>query len=438
MFPRGVTFQGETPFGAQLAIKRWRLDNGLTLLSLRDDSAPVVSYHTWIDVGSRHEQVGQRGMAHFFEHLMFLGTRAHPFGEFDRALEEVGAESNAATWYDFTSYYENLPAAALPLVVELDADRLGHLDVSPEQIDSEREVVLSEYRQRQIDDVMGRAQAELYRRVFKQHPYGRPTLGVPADLRAVDARRVRDFHRRFYAASNTTLVVVGDFDERELLELVSTRYGALPRRGRPRVPRAVEPPQRRARRSRLRQPTNHVKLLVAYRGPTARETRAHLALELLDEVLFDDRTGRVSHRLRETDELAIWVGSFVGPFADEGIYELNIELREDATVAAVEAVLAEEFARVRDEPVEEAELARAKARYELHLLTELESAYGKAERIGFDHLVLGDAAATPARLSLLAEIEVEDLLQAARDVLDSRRASTLEVLPAEASAEVRA
>ena len=247
----GVTFEGETPFGPHLSIKLWRLDNGLTLLGLRDTAAPVVSYHTWFDVGSRHERAGERGMAHFFEHLMFLGTERNPFGLFDRKLEEVGAESNAATWLDFTSYHENLPAAELPLVVELESDRLAHLDVSPEQIDSEREVVLSEYRDRLVDDVLGRARAKLYRLAFPNHPYGHPTLGVPEDLRAAGKAEVQAFHRRFYHAANTTLVVVGDYEEEALLGLVAGAYGHLP--SRPRAELAIEPeaPRTGARRETL-------------------------------------------------------------------------------------------------------------------------------------------------------------------------------------------
>src|SRR5690606_32920339 len=122
-----VEFVESIPFGKSLTIRRFRLDNGLGILLLRDKSAPVVAYHTWFRVGSRHEKPGKTGLAHLFEHLMFNEIEGLPPGEFDRRLEEAGADNNASTWLDFTQYNESFPKSQLGLVVELEAARMSRL-----------------------------------------------------------------------------------------------------------------------------------------------------------------------------------------------------------------------------------------------------------------------------------------------------------------------
>ena len=139
----GVTFDGIVHFGAD-EVQRYHLDNGLKILLLVDKSAPVVSYYTWFSVGSRHEKEGKTGLAHLFEHLMFNESGALKAGEFDRRMEEAGGETNAATWVDWTYYYESIPAASFPLVVKLESGRMSHLVLREPQVASEKEVVANE------------------------------------------------------------------------------------------------------------------------------------------------------------------------------------------------------------------------------------------------------------------------------------------------------
>ena len=155
-----ISFDESIPFGSG-AVHRYRLHNGLRMLLLVDKSAPVVSYHTWFGVGSRHEKPGKTGLAHLFEHLMFNETESLKAGEFDRKLEENGAESNAATWVDWTYYHEALPADRLPLAIKLEADRMAHLVLRTPQGTSEKEVVANERRYRVDDDVEGTASGSL-------------------------------------------------------------------------------------------------------------------------------------------------------------------------------------------------------------------------------------------------------------------------------------
>ncbi|MEM9073807.1 MAG: pitrilysin family protein, partial [Myxococcota bacterium] len=220
-------FLSEESFGPSLAVRRWRLPSGLRIVALPDSSAPVVSYQTWLGVGSRHEVKGKTGLAHFFEHLMFNETSTHPQGEFDRLLEEVGAESNAATWTDWTCFYENLPARELPLAIELEADRLANLVLQHDPVESERQVVMSERRDRIDDDVDGRAGEALWATAFRKHHYRHPTLGWMRDIRRFAVRDCERFYRTWYAPNNVVLAIAGRFDERSLLAQIADSYGAM-------------------------------------------------------------------------------------------------------------------------------------------------------------------------------------------------------------------
>src|SRR5580700_393695 len=177
---QGVTYAGAHSFSlggpessrsGEPKVLRYTLGNGLTILLLRDRSAPVCAYYTWFSVGSRHEKEGKTGLAHLFEHLMFNETETFKAGVFDKKLEENGAESNAATYVDWTYYYESLPADRIELAVELESERMSKLVLREPQVASEREVVSNERRFRVEDDVEGAANELLYKTAFSRHPY---------------------------------------------------------------------------------------------------------------------------------------------------------------------------------------------------------------------------------------------------------------------------
>jgi len=224
---RGLTYERAHPFGSE-SLHRWKLDNGLTVLLLVDASAPVASYHTWFKVGSRHEKPGKTGLAHLFEHLMFNETENLKAGTFDRKLEENGAETNAATWVDWTYYHESLPADRIKLAVTLEAERMARLVLREPQVKSEKEVVANERRYRVDDDVEGTANELLYKAAFSEHPYGWPTIGWMADIQGFTPEDCAAFYRTYYAPNNATVVVVGDVRERDLLLSIREAYGAIP------------------------------------------------------------------------------------------------------------------------------------------------------------------------------------------------------------------
>jgi zinc protease len=431
-----ITYEGGHPFGRD-TVHRWRLDNGLSVLVLVDASAPVVALHTWFRVGSRHERPGKTGLAHLFEHLMFGETEHLGAGGFDRKLEESGAETNAATWVDWTFYHELLPADRVKLALKLEAERMQHLVLREPQVASEKEVVANERRYRVDDDVEGVANELLYKTAFERHPYNWPTIGWMADIQGFTPEDCAAFYRTYYAPNNATLVVVGDVRERDLLSAVAGAYGAIPRQPIPPEDIAPEPYQAAERRLSIRKPTMSEKLLVAFKGPALGDAD-HATMSVLCEILFGGRASRVYRTLVVDKELAIEARGWVSTFRDPGLFECWITARGSHTADAIEPLLDAAIARVKDEIVSDEEVARATARLELGALQQLETVGGKAEQIGFFETVLGDPAHAFRRVEAYRRVTAGDLRRVARRyLLDSAR-TIVRVLPEGGSAAPRA
>lgn len=406
--------EGTVAFGPRLSVHGWRLANGLRLWALPDPAAPVVSYHTWYGVGSADERPGKTGLAHFFEHLMFNETRSLPQGEFDRLMEEAGGETNAATWLDWTYYYESLPSEELPLAVRLEAERMRGLVLRPAQVESEREVVANERRMAVDDDVHGTAMERLYTALFgREHPYGWPTIGWMEDIRGYRLEDCRAFYDRWYAPDNATVVVVGAFDEEALLRAMQEAYGSFrPAGGRAALPPWDEPPRGRARPIDLHWPTPTEKALFGWRAP-AYAAPEHAAVMVIDEILSGGRSSRLRRRLVEELELVSEVHTGVAPLREAGVFELWVSAREGVALDEIERVLAEELDRIMREPVDRDEIEKVRNRSELLFLSEIETVGGKAYQVGFGDRVVGDPGHAWRRLDELRAVDAEDVQRAA-------------------------
>jgi zinc protease len=423
----GLTYDGAHAFGPE-TVHRWHLANGLTVLVLVDASAPIASYHTWYKVGSRHERRGKTGLAHLFEHLMFNETETLRAGTFDRKLEENGAESNAATWVDWTYYYESLPADRIKLAVKLEAERMAHLVLRDPQVASEKEVVANERRYRVDDDVEGAANELLYKMAFAKHSYGWPTIGWMEDIQGFTPEDCVAFYRTYYAPNNATVVVSGDVRERDLLVCIRDAYAAIPAQPIPAEDIVPEPPQLDTRDVVVRKPTATEKLLLAFKGPALGDAD-HATLTVLSEVLFGGRASRLYRALVVEGELATDLRGWVSTFRDPGLFECVGTAREGHTTQELQVVMDRAFAAVRDEVVGEEELVRAKARLELGALQQLETIPGKAEQIGFYETVLGDPAHAFHRVESYRRVTASDLRRVARRYLGEGGRTIVRVVP---------
>lgn len=424
------TFDLEHPLGPALTVRRHRLENGLTLLSVVDREAPIVTYQTWYRVGSRDEEVGRTGMAHLFEHLMFNQTRSLPPGELDRIIEKTGGDTNAATWVDWTFYRDTVPARDLELVVKLEAERMTDLVLEPEPLESERQVVINERLERVDDDVDGFANEELFKLAFTTHPYHWPTIGWMDDIRAIDLGAVRRFYRTFYAPNNATIVVVGDVDEDRLLALVEGAYGGIPAADLVRPEAPLEPEQTAERRTRFFKPTQAVRLAMGWKAPAMNHPDWPVLL-FAGALLTGSPSARLTRRLFIEDELVSSIDADVTPFRDPSLFQLSAVATRGTAAGAIEAAIDEEIARLAAGGIDDDEIAKVRNLVETGFWAELETIDGKAESLGHYETSLGDFRHIFSMADALARIGGDDVARVARDYLVAERRTVIEIVPEE-------
>jgi len=411
-------------------VARFRLGNGLQVLIWEDHSAPVFAYQTWFGVGSRDEHPGRTGMAHLFEHLMFKATRNHPEGELDRIMEDHGAETNAATWVDWTYYREALPAGNLDLVASLEADRMEHLLLDDAQLESEREVVKNERLLRVDNDPDGALYERLYALAYTEHPYRWPTIGWMEDIEAITLEDCLAFYAEHYAPNNATIVLVGDVDTAEALAVIQRHYGHLEASERASRTPPAEPPQTAERRAEMTLPVATEKAVYAWHGPAATDP-SHPAATLLAELLGGSESSRLHRRLVLELELCTEVSAWAAEWTYPGLFEVSMTLRPGVTLAQVEPALDAELARLRDELVGPRELTKVINLVEASLLRAAADTGARARGLGDAHTTTGDYQRYFRRLDLLRATHPEAIRAAAREILSVTNRSVVHAVPAE-------
>jgi zinc protease len=283
------------------------LDNGLRVLLLEDHRSPIVSFQVWYRVGSRNEQRGATGIAHFLEHMMFKGTPTRGPKQFARLVEENGGQDNAFTSQDVTSYFVDIAADKLDLVIELEADRMQNLLLDAKQIASEREVVIEERRTRTEDDPGGFLGEEVSSVAFKAHPYGYPIIGWMEDIKRITPAEIRAFYQTYYLPNNAMVVAVGAFQAPAALQKIRRSFGRIPRGRTPPPVLAVEPPQNGERRVTVRKEAELPIVYLGWHVPNQRSDDAP-ALEVLSTILSGGRASRLYRDLVYQRQLALEAG----------------------------------------------------------------------------------------------------------------------------------
>src|SRR5438034_2900161 len=355
------------------------LDNGLRVLVLEDHRNPIVTVQTWYRVGSRNEVPGKTGLAHFLEHLMFKGTPTHGKGQFARVVEQNGGQDNAFTSHDVTSYYVNIAADRVDMVLALEADRMRHLLLDPKEIESERQVVMEERRTRTEDDPDGYLSEEFLAAAYKAHPYGWPIIGWMSDILRIDPTELRAFYNRYYLPNNALLVVAGDVETARVLARVREAFGRIPRGPDPPPMDAVEPPQLGERRVQLYKPDARAPIVyIGYHVPNYTSPDAP-ALELLSTILQEGRASRLYRRLVYERRMALSIG---GDYAylshDPNLFWFSGTPLPGQTPEALEQAIMAEIEQVRNEPVPEEEIERAKNQTEARFVWRQDSVHSRA------------------------------------------------------------
>jgi len=416
------------------SITQAKLDNGLDIVVIPDHRAPVVTHMVWYRNGSADDPRGKSGIAHFLEHLMFKGTKDNPQGKFSELVADFGGQENAFTSNDYTAYFQRVPKDHLAVCMEYEADRMKNLVLSDEVVAPERDVVLEERRMRTDSDPSDLLNEAVQAALFTHHPYGTPIIGWSHEIEGLERGDALSYYNRFYTPENAILVVAGDVEAAEVIELAKSIYGKIPAQGE--APHRFRPrePEPRAHRlvkladEKVEQPSHQAVYLV----PSCRTAEPGVAeaLEVLAHLLGGGQTSLLFKSLVMDKKIAVAAGAhYAGTAVDETRFYLYGMPVPGVSLEEIDKEIDEVVAEVGRNGVSEADLVRAKNRliaeaiYAQDNQATLARWYGASLAVG---LGLDDVTKWPERIEA---VTAEDVKRAVR-WLDKRRGVTGFLLPA--------
>lgn len=348
-------------------VTRHVLDNGMVVLLKEVHNAPLISWWVLYRVGSRNEHTGITGASHWVEHMLFKGTDTFPAGYLDKAIDRLGGAWNAQTFFDYTAYYETLPAEHIDLALRIEADRMINAKFDPEEVASERTVIISERQGAENSPMFWLGEA-IQASAFHVHGYHHEIIGDTHDLQTMTRDDLYRHYQQHYMPNNAIAVAVGAFETADMLAKINAVYGQIPGRELRSPFVRPEPPQQGERRVMVERPGSATFLQYAYRAPSAKDND-FFALEIVNSVLCgaggmggggtDNKTSRLYKALVET-ELAASISGDITPTVDPFLYSIVATVRPGRTLEEVETVLNRELERMRQGDISEAEINRAK------------------------------------------------------------------------------
>jgi zinc protease len=427
------------PLSASAQVSHFTLENGLDVIVIPDHRAPVVTHMVWYRNGAADDPVGKSGIAHFLEHLMFKGTKAHPKGEFSEFISEVGGQENAFTGNDFTAYFQQIAKQHLKACMEFEADRMTGLTLTDEIVAPERDVVLEERRMHCDTDPGAQLGEAVQATLFTHHPYGIPVIGWGHEIEGLRREDALAYYRRFYTPENAILVVAGDAEPEEARALAEETYGKIkPRGAKPERSRPAEPPTVASRLvtvadEKVEQPgwQRH------YLTPscrTAREGEAE-ALEVLGHLIGGGQTSLLYRTLVMEERLAVSAWAYYhGTALDQSRFIVNMTPAPGVALDALDKAFDRVLAKFLREGVDAEALERAKTRlvadavYARDSQSDLARWYGASLAIG---QTVRDVEQWPEKIEA---VSAEAVIEAARRFLDHKPAVTGHLLPLTAEA----
>jgi zinc protease len=405
------------------------LTNGMRVVFLEDHSTPIVHAEIWYHVGSKNERPGRTGFAHLFEHMMFKGSKnVEPEGH-PSWISSIGGQSNAYTTEDATVFWETVPAQYLPLVLWLEADRLATLRIDEDVFKTEREVVKEERRMRIDNQPYGRLNELIYDQAFTVHPYKHPTIGSMKDLEAASINDVRDFFRTYYVPNNATLVLVGDFNTKEVHDLVTKYLGRVPKSDRP-VPRDIpqEPPQTKERRVRLEEIWPLPAVVVAHHITYDGNPDSY-PLHIASKVLSDGQSSRIYRTLVYEKQLALAAFGGGNIIEDPNLFYAVAIVQPGHTTDETITALIAELDRLRNEPISTAELQQAKNQFARDYIFSRESNKDKAMTLGHAAVIHNDLKTADGEFDIFMNITQADVQRVARKYFTAENRIVITIMP---------
>ncbi len=413
------------------------LENGMKVIVKEDHRAPVVVSQVWYKVGSSYETDGITGISHMLEHMMFKGTEKHGPNEFSTIISENGGRENAFTGRDYTAYFQRLEKSRLPISMELESDRMRNLTLPEEEFLKEREVVQEERRLRTEDAPTSLTYEQFMATAFQTSPYHHPIVGWMNDIENYNIEDLRAWYAMWYAPNNATLVVAGDVNAEEVIEMARKYYGPLaPSELNPPKPR-METKQLGPREVTVRVPAEIPYLVMGFPTPTvvtAEEAWEPYALEVMAYILDGGDSARLNRKLIRQSQIATSAGVGYDPYDRlQTLFILQGVPAEGHTVAEVKKALLAELEEIKKNPVTKAELDRVKAQVVAAKVFERDSVFYQAMQIGTLETIGLDWREMDRYAEHVRKVTAEQVMAVANSYLDPDRMTTaiLDPLPIE-------
>ncbi len=405
------------------------LDNGLHVILHEDHTTPIVAVSVMYHVGSKNENPERTGFAHFFEHLLFEGSENIKRGEFDKYLQKAGGMNNANTWYDRTYYYEVIPSNHLGTGLWLESERMLHATVDKVGIETQRQVVKEERRQRIDNQPYGSILEESLKRAFKVHPYKWPVIGSMAHLDAAEEKDYKNFYKMFYVPNNAILSIAGDINVAETKAMVAKYFVTIPK-GTQEIyrPNVVEPPLGGEVRDTIYDNIQLPAVVQTYRIP-AQGTDDYYAMEMLNQLLSTGQSSRLKKSLVDDKQLAVFVGSFPLALEDPGVVIAFAISNMGVDPMEVEKAMDMEVKKVQDELISDKDFQKLKNMIESDFISGNTKMVGIAENLANYAMYYGDANLINTELDRYMAVTKKDIQRVAKKYFTKDNRVVLYYLP---------
>jgi len=416
---------------ASNGVLKTKLKNGLTVLIKEVHNAPVATFWVWYRVGSRNEKPGVTGVSHWVEHMQFKGTPTYPASMLDKLISREGGMWNAFTFTDWTTYFEVMPAEKIDLGISLEADRMVNSEFDPEEVASERTVIISE-RSGSENSPSWLLYEEMLGASFRVHPYRHTIIGEKIDLETMTRDDLYNHYRSNYVPGNAIAVLVGDVDTKDALKLIKEKFGGIPAGPQPPEVHRPEPPQFGERRVVVNREGNTSYVSVAYRGYEIKRPD-FFALAVADSILAgassfnfmstahtSNNTSRLYKALVDT-ELASDVGGGMTATIDPYLYSISATVRDGRGCQEVEAAIHAVTERMARGDISEAEFEKARKQAKALFAYDSESVTSQGFWLGFAETLVGDHEWFDSFLDHLMAVTLDDVKRVCADFFEPNK-----------------
>lgn len=413
----------------KINFEEYTLDNGLHVILHQDKSTPIVAVSVMYHVGSKNEKPNRTGFAHFFEHLLFEGSENIGRGEYDTYIEKAGGTLNANTTYDRTYYFEILPSNQLELGLWLESERMLHAKVENEGVETQREVVKEERRQRIDNQPYGSILQESLSRAFKAHPYQWPVIGYMEHLNAAEEIDYKNFYNDFYTPNNAILSIAGDIDIEEAKKYITKYFGKIPVKNKTIYrPTVVEPEMTAEIRDTIYDNIQLPAVVMTYRIP-AQGTPDYYAVSMLGTLLSQGQSSRLYKALVDDEQKAVFVGNFPLGLEDPGVAIAFGIANMGVDILEVEESINAQIEKVQNELISDKEFQKLKNQTENDFISGNSRIAGIAESLANYKMYFGDTNLINNELERYLAVTKEDIQRVAKKYYNKNNRVTLHYLP---------